>query len=263
MSNPATPTANLSYLADNCQDVLRKTAQDTLRANKIQELLNSVALLDEFVRQYEKIEDPNINNDDEILNWTFTESLTDFSSAIWLISSGFYKAAASSLRNAFEVSTLALYFQIRENRDPATGQYNRFYAKWDRGEIDTPNWGEMETIIAKHTSFKRFCADNNVDLWKFIYSHYQLLCGYTHTRAFDKKGEPITSINTVGVSPAFNADYFDRVCVLTEETISCIAILWKVVYPQIATPHLSGIISNSSSSKIFLPPHGSLALAHQ
>lgn len=250
-------------LLPHCQNVLGMTMSDAVRVQKLDSLAKSASSLEVFIRGYLRIEDPEIDTDDEILNWVFSETPTDFASAIWLLASGFYKASASSLRNAFDIAAASLYFQIRENRNPEVGGYNRLFAEWDRGDRNTPNWGEMKPIISSWPSVEAFKAAHGLDIVKHAYEHFEHLCGYTHTRAFANNGDPVTAINTTGVSPAFDVAYFNRGCELTAKTISLIAILWQVAFPQIATTEPLGSISGSAYNKLFLPPHGTLALAHK
>lgn len=250
-------------LIPHCQDVLGTTIAVPDRARRLDELAKSVSLLEAFVRGYECIDDPAIDTDDEILNWAFSETPTDFASAIWLLASGFYKASAASLRNALDIATASLYFQIRENTDPGVGSYNRFFAEWDRGDRDTPNWGEMKTFIQARPSVKSFDSLHGIDIVEYAHKHFKYLCAYTHTAAFANNGDPVTAINTTGVSPAFDDLFFDRGCELTAKTIAVIAILWQVVYPQIVTTEPLGPISSGGYSKLFPLPHGPLALTHR
>ena len=239
------------------------TIDDPIRAQTLDSLAKSASSLEAFIRGYTNIDDPSIDTDDEILNWAFSETPTDFASAIWLLASGFYKASASSLRNAFDIAAASLYFQIRENTDPEGRGYNRFFAEWDRGDRQTPNWGEMKTLISKCPSATAFKATHGVDMVECAYEHFKYLCGYTHTSAFANNGDPVTAINTTGVAPAFDSAYFDRGCELTAETISLIAMLWQVVFPQIAATEPLGPISGSTYGKLFLPPHGPTVLAYR
>ena len=113
----------------------------------------------------------------------------------------FYKASASSLRNALDIAVASLYFQIRQNRNPDQSCYdNRYFAEWDRGDRDTPNWGEMKGVIKSHPSVSRFTTSTGVDIVEVIYDHFKHLCSYTHTRAYAKNGDPVTAINMTGLA---------------------------------------------------------------
>lgn len=243
-----------------CQEILHQTLTDSQREEKLAALGKMASLLEAFVHGYERIDDPAIDTDDEILNWAFSETPTDLASAIWLLASGFYKASASSLRNALDIATASLYFQVRENRDPAPKGYNRFFSEWDRGERDTPSWGEMKTILANVTSVKRFQSLHRVDMVEHAYEHFKLLCGYSHTRAFAVSGQPVTAINSTGVAPAYDEACFVRGCELVGETISMIAMLWQVVYPQIAATGCPGRVADGTFDKLFQSSHGPAVL---
>jgi hypothetical protein len=196
------------------------------------------------------------------LNWSFSEVPTDFCGAIWLLASGFYKASASSLRNALDIATASLYFQIRENTNPAIGSYNRFFAEWDRGERQTPNWGEMKPFISGQPSVTRFKENNGIDILEAAHSHFKYLCAYTHTLAFARNGDPVTAINTTGFAPVFDQTFFMRGCEMTARTVSMIAMLWQVAFPQIIGTSPLGAISSAYSS-LFPAPHGPLVLSHK
>lgn len=264
---PMTHGSSTREITDNllpvCRGVLGLTTSDSVRTDRLDALARSASLLETFVRGYESIDDAAISTDDEILNWAFSETFTDLSSAIWLLASGFYKASASSLRNAYDIATASLYFQIRENVNTEVGSYNRLFAEWDRGDRETPNWGEMKPIISSHPSVTAFKAEKGVDIVAHAYDHFKHLCSYTHTSAFAKNGDPVTAINTTGVAPAFDAVCFDRGCELTRKTISLIAILWQVVFPQIAATEPLGAIAKGTYDDLFLPPHGPSVLAHE
>lgn len=112
-----------SDVIHSCQTTLALTLRDPPRVERLKKLGQLPAELETFVRRYCNIEDETIDTDDEILNWVYTEATVDLRSAIWLLSSGFYKASASSLRNALDISTACLYFQIRQNERPQQSCY--------------------------------------------------------------------------------------------------------------------------------------------
>jgi len=109
----------------------------------------------------------------------------------------------------------------------------------------------------------RFKTTHNVDIVEYAYGHFKYLCAYTHTAAFASNGDPVTAINTTGVSPAFDDTYFDRGYELTAKTVSIIAMLWQIVFPQIVSTEPLGFISSRAYVELFLPPYGPLALAHR
>jgi hypothetical protein len=230
------------------------------RAQQIGSLGKLASALEAFVRGYERIDDASIDTDDEIINWAFGETSTDLAGAIWLLASGYYKASASSLRNAFDIAVASLYFQIRENRNTEPG-YNRFFAEWDRGDRQTPNWGEMRPFIAAQPTVVSFVASTGLDPIVAAYGHFKYLCSYTHTSAYAADGDPVTAINMTGMAPMFDEKYFGRGCDLASKTISLIAILWQVVFPGIAATHSSGSRPRGEYDSLFPPPLGPLALA--
>lgn len=245
-----------------CSDVLQTTLSDTDRVARLNALGDLSVGVEQFVRGYEMIEDPSLDTDDEILNWTFGECATDLTSAIWLLASGFYKASASSLRNALDIATAALYFQVRENAHKGPG-WNRFYTEWDRGDRQTPSWGEMKTILAVHPAVVAFAATSGKNLVEEAHGFFHHLCGYTHTSAYDSRGYPVTAINLSGTAPAFDLGAFHRGCDLAQETMSHIAMLWQVTFPGIAGTAPLADRNGELLSTLFPPPLGPLLLNHK
>jgi hypothetical protein len=250
-------------LFTHCDSAYQTTFGDQARASTLVGLAKMVSALEVFVRGYERISDPSIDTDDEILNWAFSEVAADLCSAIWLLSSGFYKASASSLRNAFDIATASLYFQIRQNTEPAVGAYNRFFAEWEIGERQTPNWRKMKPFINNQPSVARFTTNTGVDILEQAYAHFKYLCSYTHTAAFAGNGDPVTAINTTGITPRFEEQFFLRSCGMTSKTISLIAIMWQVVFPQIVLTIPPTTREGSAYAPLFDSPFGRLALAHR
>lgn len=250
-------------LLGHCASCCQATVKDASRLQQLNVLAESVSDLESFVRGYERIEDASVDTDDEILNWAFSETASDLCSAIWLLASGFYKASASSLRNAFDIGVAALYFQIRENTDAADGGYNRFFLEWDAGRRQTPNWGETRPFIAAQPSVTRFNSNCGVDILEEAYGHFKYLCSFTHTSAFANNGDPVTAINTTGTAPAFEEEFFLRGCSLVSRTISWVALLWQITYPQIASTLPLGPLGGESYRRLFPAPLGPLALSHR
>ncbi|MGI8961142.1 MAG: hypothetical protein ACR2IV_15515 [Bryobacteraceae bacterium] len=250
-------------LLGHCASCYRATVKDPSRLHQLNVLAESVSDLESSVRGYERIEDPTVDTDDEILNWAFSETAADLCSAIWLLASGFYKASASSLRNAFDIAVASLYFQIRENTDPASGSYNRFFSDWDAGRRQTPNWGEMRPFIGAQPSVTRFRENTGLDILDEAYRHFKYLCSYTHTSAFANNGDPVTAINTTGTAPAFEEEFFVRGCSMVSRTSTWIALLWQITYPQIASTLPLGPLEVDSYRRLFPPPFGPLALGHR
>jgi len=169
------------------------------------------------------------NRDDEILNWTFPDVFDDLNAAIWNLTSGFYKSAASNLRNALELGVVALYFQVRED----SGKLD--FIKWDRGEADTPNWGTTKPCLKAQSSLQHFNSASGTDILEEAHGFFKFLCSFTHGRPFDKPGgEPTNSFNLAGGGvPALVPQAFTRIADLTEETTVWISALWLAAYPEI------------------------------
>jgi hypothetical protein len=87
IKHSSSTTEIMKDLLVNCQTALQMTTSDPARVRVLDELAPSVSKLEGFVRGYQWIEDPSIDTDDEILNWTFSEAAIDFSSALWLLTS--------------------------------------------------------------------------------------------------------------------------------------------------------------------------------
>lgn len=191
-----------SDLIQYCRAAQMKTVEDPKRAEGLKDLGQMVAELEDFVRRYDSIDDDSIDTDDEILNWVYSETTVDLCSSVWLLSSAFYKASASSLRNALDVSTACIYFQIKQNENPEQSCYGKTpFAAWDSGNRDTPSWGEMKPILKNQSSILRFKVSSEVDIIDLAHSHFKHLCDYAHSRAFAKNGDPVSAINMTGVAP--------------------------------------------------------------
>jgi hypothetical protein len=224
-----------------------------------------IAELEDFVRRYESINDDSIDTDDEILNWVYGETNVDLCSSIWLLSSAFYKSSASCLRNALDISTACLYFQIVQNENPDRSCYaNKPFAEWNSGNRDTPSWGEMTPVIKGQSSISRFKVSFGVDIVDLAHAHFKHLCDYTHSRAFAKNGDPISAINMTGVAPTFDLRFFERGAELIIETISLIAAMWQAAFPQLASdiPRF-GDEPHQVSRNLFRTQYGLCALSHK
>lgn len=135
--------------------------------SKLTEAENAVAKLEDFVRRYEGIEGVSgLSTDDEILNWVFTEALYDLGAASWNLASGQYKTAASALRDALEISVIALYFQNLENDWVAAGNtgYNPKFREWDRGNADTPSWSAPKANLRARPAFQGMLLATGFDV---------------------------------------------------------------------------------------------------
>lgn len=229
-----------SFAASNVRSLAFKAYQDTMlekyRVDKIEAIAKNTESLFSLIYGYTIIdESEGLDTDDEILNWTFVDVIDDLNAANWNIACGFYKAAASCLRNALDISNAALYFQIKENehRHNNGSGYNPEFSKWDSGENKTPNWGITNNLISNQPSVKKF---NNEHSWKFpseSHKFYHYLCNFTHGRPFAEDSTPTNSINLGYNAPEFSADLFERFTSLADKTIAWIATMWLITYPQI------------------------------
>lgn len=248
-----------------CQTAQSKTLEAPKRAEGLRDLGQMVAELEDFVRRYDSIDDASIDTDDEILNWVYGETRVDLCSSIWLLSSAFYKASASSLRNALDISTACLYFQIKQNERVGQSSYGDTpFAAWDSGRRDTPSWGEMKPVIKDQPSVSKFKMSSGLDIVNLAHAHFKHLCDYTHTRAYAKNGDPVSAINMTGIAPTFDPDCFERGAQMIMETICMIAAMWQVAFPQLA----SGIPKygdrpNETPMNLFRTPYGVCALSHK
>jgi hypothetical protein len=254
-----------SDLIQYCQATQMKTLEDSKRAEGLRDLGQMVVELEDFVRRYDSIDDDSIDTDDEILNWVYGETTVDLCSSIWLLSSAFYKSSASCLRNALDISTACLYFQIKQNENPEQSCYaNTPFGAWDSGNRDTPSWGEMKPIIKSQSSVSQFKTSFGVDIVDLAHAHFKHLCDYTHSRAFAKNGDPVSAINMTGVAPTFDLCCFERGAALIMETICFIAAMWQVAFPQMAsgTPRF-GNTPHQVPMNLFRTQYGWYALAHK
>lgn len=226
--------------ARNIKSLAIQAYQDTItdkdRADKIDAIGAKIADLFSFIYGYTNIDrSEGLCSDDEILNWTFVDVIDDLNAANWNIACGFYKTAASCLRNALDISNTALYFQIKENdhtRNNGKG-YNPEFDKWDNGLIKTPNWGTTTSLIEKQPYVQKF---NNEYSWEFpkdCLNFYHYLCNFTHGRPFADDNTPTNSMNLGYNAPQLEEDLFERYTSLAETTIAWISTMWLITFPQI------------------------------
>ncbi len=189
--------------------------------------------LENFVRGYLTLSTPGISTDDEILNWTFSDVISDLRAAAWNAGSGHYKTAAGALRSALEMAIVALYFQHRENLHTGPG-YNPAFANWDQGKSDTPNWGTTKPHLASRSTFKQFAADTGYQVLELAHDCFGVLCSFTHSRAFDPTlGKHSNTMWMIGEAPARDDEVFRLVMDLFSQTVSWIATVWLVAFPPL------------------------------
>jgi len=239
------------------------TISDPQRLQTIDNISRQTSMLLDFIYGYTFIEDEALDTDDEIINWTFVDVSDDLNAATWNISCGFYKTAASCLRNALDLAMAALYFQIRANLDTEGDGYRKFFAAWDCGNRDTPSWGETTVLMRRHQSIELFNREYNCDVVVETYNHFKYLCNFTHGRPFAKTDKsPTNSAWLGGATPEFDSDAFDKLIKLARETIASIATSWLVAYPQIlSTDPLNGLGSHSKYRMLLSNKRGEDALA--
>jgi hypothetical protein len=190
----------------------------------------------DFIYCYTFIEDSTLEIDDEILNWTLPDVADDLASSIFAAASAFYKPAMSMARSAYEMCAVSLAFQIEENLNPRPGEYcSELFARWDRGDMDTPNWKFIKSKLRERTGFAQYQLFSGIDVIDaHIYQHYQELCAFTHARPYSKKnGEPTNTTNMA--TDGFDALTLKRVLELIDETVSWSATMWILGFPQILT----------------------------
>lgn len=158
------------------------TLSNADRVKQLDELGQLAAATRYFVHSYCRIEDPRLDTDDEILNWTFGEVPDDLNAAHWNIACGFYKTAASCLRSALGMAAVALYFQIEQNKSPGQNPYESGFAEWDSGEVGTPGWRAIKPRLESLATIVAFNAAHSSDVVNELHDFYNRLCNYTHAR---------------------------------------------------------------------------------
>jgi hypothetical protein len=210
-----------------CED----TISDPERRSLLDGLGVGIEQMISVVYGYTFIENEEIYADDEVLNWTFVDVCDDLNASHWNICCGFYKAAAACLRNALDMAVAALYFQARTNQSSRDAQ---LFVEWDRGDRDTPNWGETTTYLRRQVSIKAFDSENGTDICGEVYDHFKYLSHFTHGRPSDPKdGSYTNSAWMGGDTPGFNNEEFHRLVSLAAATTTWIVTIWLVAYPEI------------------------------
>ena len=189
-----------------------------------------------FISGYTLLDNAKIDTDDEIINWTTVDIIDDISSAIWNLSTGFYKTSASCQRGALEMASVSLYFQRLENEKPLQGSYNKAFLEWDAGIIPTPNWGTTLSLLKSHSLIKKFESENKFCIIDTAYDHFKYLCSFTHSRAFSPEdGKGTNSMNMLNQVGEYNEKEFKRIQNSLNITIAYIASIWAVTYPHIVS----------------------------
>jgi hypothetical protein len=222
-------------IADAALAVRNQTIASPTGARLVAALEQRIELLEPFVRRYEWIDDPQIDTDDEVINWTFPDVVNDLRAAAWELECGFYKAGASSVRNAFDLAFVALYFQVRLNSDGRPIYPDSAFGQWDAG-CRTPNWSDaVKSAVSKRPMFEEFDRTNGCELMSVCHEFFHALCNFTHSRAFDStdpaKRVPTNSMGMGVVGPRFDLDVLERITNLALEAISWMATLWLVSFP--------------------------------
>ncbi|MBX0333011.1 hypothetical protein K3G39_07150 [Pontibacter sp. HSC-14F20] len=223
--------------------------------DKLEDLTRKTATLYKLIRNYENIHHEGISSDCEILNWTLPVVEDELNAAVWNLTSGFYKTAATCLRGALEMGLAALYFQILENGNFNDGEYNQTFADWNRGVTATPSWQEMEPVLKQHANAKDFsvglgyCPINEVGQYLELLNQFAHNCSFSSTNG---EGANILNMKS-GASGHFSQEMFDRMYGAVNTTISIIASTWLTIYPQII-PELDGELAEAVKSLFVLKP---------
>ena len=113
---------------------------------KVRSKLNFIGLqidlITDLVYEYTNSANVSLDTDDEIINWTFPDVNSDLIGAAWNLNSNLYKITGVCLRNAYEMSFVALYFQISWSADrvsPFSGAPNTTKKR----RADRVSWGYL------------------------------------------------------------------------------------------------------------------------
>jgi len=145
---------------------------------EIQNLANKIPLLEDYIRTH--------IDSDEVLNWTFYDVVKDLEAAILNFMMGYFKAGCSSLRNALDLSVVALFFQLDEDKImDNTGNFSEtYFSKWDVGEVDTPNWRILKKQFKLTKSISEFNDERGIKVEEELHNFFKKLCAYTHSKPF-------------------------------------------------------------------------------
>jgi hypothetical protein len=238
------------------------TVAEPLRANRLDDLACRINLLKRFVDDYEWIDDPSIRADDEVINWTFPDVTLDFANAVWNLACGFYKASGSSARSAYDLSVLALFFLIKQNREPSS-YVTKVFDEWDRGDIPSPPWEGIKNVFTDQGLFRDFNSQHNCDVIKESRDHYRVMSSFAHSRPFAPVSRlPTNNMSLPFLPPRFDASTFDRFADLLAVTIGWVATMWLLSYPEILTRQASHHpVQSSTYRPLFVNPRGKEAFA--
>ena len=221
---------------EQTQTALSNVLSNPLAVQRLNRLGDISSDLVEFVygySTYSTVYNPDIDSDDEIINWTYPDVVADLSAAIWLLASGYYKAAAGCMRNALDIAIVGLYFQVQliDHTDSDITCYDLEFGEWDKGDKDTPKWSKIIARLKGRAPVQTFNgAHSSCDVIEELYDQFRKLCGFTHSRAWEKKSpsEPSNVIWMGMATPSFDEEQFERFSRIFEDTVAAIAIAWGV-----------------------------------
>lgn len=148
----------------------------------------------------------------------WNESWEELQVSFVLCQFGLYKQAMVSLRSAYELGLLSVYWNLHDNGHETIN-------KWIRAREDTPKGSYVKKILLKHTNFVIFQQnyDFETQLDEMGYLH-----DYVHTKG-------VKHSNSMGLFKAnyqtFEVEGFKTWFVAYEDVVTILAMLHLVKYP--------------------------------
>jgi hypothetical protein len=210
---------SIQHINTRSEAALTETFSDPARVAQIGLFIQKMALLSSLIIDL---------NDDEVL-YTAPDMEDDCVAAYWNMSCGYYKTAASCLRNALEIGVVGLFFMH-------TSRLGRSdYDLWDVGKRAAPNWGEMKMVFKGVQDFSDFDTTYSCNLVEDSHKFFKELCCYTHSKPYLSFGGPATNYMTLlgGSFPGFDLEHFKTLMELGDRTIELLAMMWLVGFPDI------------------------------
>jgi hypothetical protein len=207
----------------------------TASKGEIQLLEAKISNLEKLIRSYENISNDQYDTDDEIINWTLPEIISELHAAISNLALHHYKQVASISRIAFDMAIHQICLQLLQNNDANRRQKLPVeFNSWDNGSSDTPNWNFYKLVLNGNLNIQSF-DQNGGDIVLKWHKIFKELSNYVHSRAFDQNGEATTTMNMNREDfYSYNEVLFGKYSNVIHHVIDEISFAWIIVFPELA-----------------------------
>ncbi len=204
-------------------------------SEEIRLLETKISNLEKLIRSYESISNDHYDTDDEIINWTLPEIISELHAAISNLALHHYKQVASISRIAFDMAIHQICLQLLQNNDANRRQKLPIeFNSWDNGSSDAPNWKFYKLVLNGNLNIQSF-NQNGDDIVLKWHKLFKELSNYIHSRAFDQNGEATTTMNMNREDfYSYDEELFKKYSNIIHKVIDEITFAWIIVFPELA-----------------------------